>query len=231
VTDREQKRRAAAAAAAQVSDGQRIGLGSGTTARLFVEALAERLSAGELADVRGVPTSIETERLASSLGVPLTTLEVEPELDLAVDGADEVDPNLDLIKGRGGALLREKIVAGASRRFVVIVDESKLVERLGTWTPVPIEVLPFGWRVVAERVEAMGGRVSLRERGRDAATTDQGNFILDCALGEIADPPGLAAKLAGIPGVLGHGLFVSMVDEVIVGTGRGVEVLTGRARG
>jgi ribose 5-phosphate isomerase A len=188
------------------------------------------MSAGDLADVRGVPTSVETERLAARLGVPLTTLEADPELDLAVDGADEVDRNLDLIKGRGGALLREKIVAGASRRFVVVVDESKLVDRLGTWTPVPVEVLPFGWRVVAERVEALGGRVSLRESGGGAATTDQGNYILDCALGEIEDPAGLSARLAGIPGVLAHGLFVSMVDEVIVGVGGGIELLRARGR-
>jgi len=209
-----------------VTSGQRIGLGSGTTARLFVEALAERLSTGELEGVRGVPTSAETEELAARLGVPLTTLEAAPELDIAVDGADEVDPNLDLIKGLGGALLREKIVASASRLFVVVVDESKLVERLGTWTPVPVEVLPFGWRVVADRVEALGAKVTLRERGGEVAATDQGNYVLDCALGEIPDAARLAAALSSIPGVLGHGLFVSMADEVIVGGEEGVEVLT-----
>lgn len=208
-----------------MSSGQRIGLGSGTTARLFVEALAERLSRGELEGVRGVPTSVETEELAARLGIPLTTLEADPELDLAVDGADEVDRNLHLIKGRGGALLREKIVAGASRLFVVVVDESKLVELLGTWTPVPVEVLPFGWRVVGDRVEALGASVSLRERGGEVATTDQGNYVLDCALGEIADPARVAAKLAAIPGVLAHGLFVSMAHEVIVGGDGGIEVL------
>jgi ribose 5-phosphate isomerase A len=218
------------AAAGRVVSGDRVGLGSGTTARLFVEALAERLSSGEIEGVRGVPTSAETEELAAGLGIPLTTLEAEPELDVAVDGADEVDPNLNLIKGLGGALLREKIVASASRLFVVVVDESKLVERLGTWTPVPVEVLPFGWRVVAESVEALGASVSLRERGGEVATTDQGNYILDCALGEMPDPGGAAAKLAAIPGALAHGLFVSMADEVIVGGDEGYEVLVGPGR-
>jgi ribose 5-phosphate isomerase A len=217
---------AAEAAAARVMSGQRIGLGSGTTARLFVEALAARLSRGDLTDVTGVPTSHETADLAGRFGIPLTTLEADSQLDLAVDGADEVDPSLDLIKGLGGALLREKIVASASRRLVIIVDESKLVERLGTWTPVPVEALPFGWRVVAERAEGLGARVSLRERGGEVATTDQGNYVLDCAFGEIADPARLAASLAAIPGALAHGLFVRMTDEVIVGRGDGVEVLT-----
>jgi ribose 5-phosphate isomerase A len=230
VTAAEQKRAAAGAAAARVRSGDRIGLGSGTTARLFVEAIAERVSTGDLVDVLGVPTSDETEELATRLGIPLTTLEADPELDVAVDGADEVDPNLDLIKGLGGALLREKIVAGASRLFVVVVDESKLVERLGTWTPVAVEVLPFGWRVVAERVEALGASVSLRERGGEVAVTDQGNYVLDCAVGEIADPARLGESLAAIPGVLGHGLFVSMADEVIVGRDEGIEVLSAPPR-
>ena len=225
MTAGEQKLAAAEAAAARVRSGDVVGLGSGTTARLFVEAIAERIARGELEGVRGVPTSSETEELAVELGVPLTTLEAAPELDLAVDGADEVDPSLDLIKGLGGALLREKIVASASRLFIIVIDESKLVERLGTWTPVPVEVLPFGWRVVAERVEAFGATVSLRERGGEVAVTDQGNYILDCALGEIADAARTAARLAAIPGVLGHGLFVSMADEVIVGRDAGVETL------
>ncbi len=213
-----------------MSSGQRVGLGSGSTARLFLEALARRLSDGEISGVRGVPTSTETEELASGLGVPLTTLEADPELDLAVDGADEVDRGLQLIKGRGGALLREKIVASASRLFIVVVDESKLVERLGTWAPVPVEVLPFGWRVVAERVEDLGGSVALRERANEAFLTDQGNYVLDCAFDGIEDPARLASRLGSIPGVLGHGLFVSMADAVIVGTDQGVEVLKAPGR-
>jgi ribose 5-phosphate isomerase A len=220
-----QKERAAEAAAAVVSSGQLLGLGSGSTAALVLEALARRLATGEISDVAGVPTSLETADLAATLGIPLVGLEVNPVLDLAIDGADEVDPELNVIKGRGGALLREKIVACASRRFVVVVDESKLVDRLGVWAPVPVEVLPFGWRFVADQVERLGAAASLRESDGTVVETDQGNYVLDCAFDGMDDPAALARRLASIPGVLGHGLFVAMADEVIVGRDDGVEVL------
>lgn len=219
------KLEAAREGARRVVPGQVIGLGSGSTAELFLDALAERLRRGELDRVRGVPTSDATERRARSLGIPLTTLDEDPSLDLTVDGADEVDPDLNLLKGRGGALLREKIVARASARRVIIVDENKRVPRLGAKHPVPVEVLPFGWKAVEARIRDLGGTPVLRKSGSDPIRTDQENYLLDCRFGPIADPVGLARRLEGIPGVLGHGLFLGMADEVIVATGSGIEVL------
>ncbi len=229
-TDLPMKRRAAAEAAGLVQNGQRLGLGSGTTAALFIEALGRRIEKGELKDVAGVPTSGASEEVASRCGVPLTTLDRVPRLDLAVDGADQIDPALNLVKGMGGALLREKIVASASERLVVIADETKIVERLGDGGPVPIEVLPFGWRPVAGRVVALGGEPILRREREDLAETDQGNVILDCDFGLIEDPFALASALDAIPGVLGHGLFLGMAERAIVGTPKGIDVVFARVR-
>jgi ribose 5-phosphate isomerase A len=189
-----------------------------------VRRLAALRGEGKLANVVGVPTSLETESLARSLGVPLTTLEEHPVLDLAIDGADEVDPGLCLIKGGGGALLREKIVAQASRRLLIVVDESKLSPRLGTRCAVPVEVLPFGWRAQALFLEGLGARVTRRE-ARDGAPyrTDQGNFILDCAFGPISSPAGLATKLEARAGLVEHGLFIGLTSELLVAGPRGVE--------
>jgi len=222
----ELKQTAGEAAAKRIQSGQRIGLGTGSTVRYFLEALGQRLASGELSDIVGVPTSQKTEMLARSLNVPLTTLEMEPALDLCVDGADEVDPQLNLIKGLGGALLREKIVALASRRFIVIVDNGKLVRQLGQRCPVPVEVLPFGWKATAEKIKAFGGKPVLRMDNGSPYTTDQANHILDCHFGPIEYAEKLAQQLDSIPGALGHGLFLNIADKVIVGTPSGADVLT-----
>lgn len=222
------KQAAAEEAAKRVQAGQRIGLGTGSTARFFLEALGERLGRGDLHDIAGVPTSRNTEELARSMGIPLTTLEADPTLDLGVDGADEVDPQLDLIKGLGGALLREKVVAASCRCFIVIVDEGKLVERLGQRSPVPVEVLPFGWTATAEGIRALGGEPVLRKDDGEPYTTDQGHYILDSRFRPIGDAAVLARQLDSIPGVLGHGLFLKLATEVIVGTPAGAQT---RSRG
>ena len=220
------KQTAGEAAAKRIQNGQRIGLGTGSTVRYFLEALGRRLASGELSDITGVPTSQKTEMLARSLDIALTSLEVEPALDLCVDGADEVDPQLNLIKGLGGALLREKIVTLASRHFIVIVDSGKLVQQLGQRCPVPVEVLPFGWKATAEKIKAFGGKPMLRMDNGAPYLTDQGNHILDCHFGPIEDAERLAQQLDSIPGALGHGLFLNIADEVIVGTPSGADVIT-----
>lgn len=213
-------------AAKRVQSGQRIGLGTGTTVQYFLEALRRRMISGELSDIAGVPTSKNTEVAARSLSIPITTLEEESELDLTVDGADESDPQLNLIKGLGGALLREKIVADASRRFIVIIDSDKLVDQLGQRCPVPVEVLPFGWESTAEKIKTLGGEPVLRMGEGSPYRSDQDNYILDCAFGAIQDAEKLAQRLDSIPGALGHGLFLNMADEVIVGTSEGARVRT-----
>jgi ribose 5-phosphate isomerase A len=227
----ELKRLVADEAARMIVSGQRVGLGSGSTAGLFVAALGKRIAGGAVADVVGVPTSAATRELAWMHSVPVATLEECPRLDLTVDGADEIDPWLDLIKGQGGALMREKIVAAASERFVVIADESKLVSKLGNRAPVPVEVLPFGWRSTARSIEAIGAEVVLRTAGDDPFVTDQTNWILDCRFQQIDDAWDLACELDAIAGALAHGLFVGMTDAVMVGRNDGVETLTGRGAG
>ncbi|MFL5348392.1 MAG: ribose-5-phosphate isomerase RpiA [Hyalangium sp.] len=218
------KRQAAERAVEFIQPGMVVGLGSGSTAAFVVQRLAALRGEGRLMDVVGVPTSVETEALARSLGVPLTTLEERPEVDLTIDGADEADPQLCLIKGGGGALLREKIVAQASRRELIVVDASKLSPRLGTRWPVPVEVLPFGWRSQALFLERLGARVTRRE-GRDGAAyrTDQGNFILDCAFGPIEHPAELARRLEARAGLVEHGLFIDLATELIIVGPQGLE--------
>jgi len=218
------KQKAGEEAAKRVINGQRIGLGTGSTVRYFLEALGRRLAEGDLSDIVGVPTSERTETLARSLNITLTTLEETPVLDLCVDGADEVDPQLNLIKGLGGALLREKIVASASRYFIVIVDKAKLVKKLGQNCPVPVEVLPFGRNITAEQIKGIGGRPVLRMEDASPYKTDQGNHILDCHFGAIGSPQELGQRLDSFAGVLGHGLFLGFANEVITGTPDGVEV-------
>jgi ribose 5-phosphate isomerase A len=224
-----QKRQAAARAVEWVQPGMRLGLGTGSTAKHFVELLAERVRGG--LKVVGVPTSETTRADAQRLGVPLTTLDETPELDMTVDGADEIGPDLTLIKGGGGALLREKIVAFASARMVVIADESKWVATLGRF-PLPIEVMPFGLaatkRAVEAAVAAAGspGRTTLRQ-GKDghAFVTDGGHWILDASLGRIADAKSLATRLAAVPGVVEHGLFIGMAQAVILAGPAGARVI------
>jgi ribose 5-phosphate isomerase A len=214
---------AAEAALEYVKPSMVLGLGTGSTSRYFLEGVG-RLVAGGM-DLKGVPTSIATAEAAKQLGIPLTSLEESLSLDLCVDGADEVDPKLDLIKGRGGALFRERIVATASKTFLVVVDESKLVPRLGTTAPVPVEVHPFGWKNASAALEALGAKIELRRKDGEAYRTDNGNHILDARFGPIKGASKLANQIGRIPGVLGHGLFLGMVSAVLVGSPQGVRTL------
>jgi ribose 5-phosphate isomerase A len=230
----DQKRQAAARALDFVRPGMRLGLGSGSTAAHFVDLLGERVRAG--LDVVGVPTSEATRRQAESVGIALTTLDATPELDLTVDGADEIGPGLALIKGGGGALLREKIVAAASARMVVIADRSKCVGTLGNF-PLPIEVVPFGLEATRRAIVAavarcgLAGALTLRAGGGHRFVTDGGHFILDAALGRIPEPVALAAALAAIPGVVEHGLFIGLASLAIVGAPEGVQIVDPAASG
>jgi ribose 5-phosphate isomerase A len=223
------KRQAAARALEWVRPGMRLGLGTGSTARHFVELLGDRVRAG--LDVVGVPTSEATAADAKRAGIPLTTLEETPRLDLTVDGADEIGPGLALIKGGGGALLREKIVAAASAHMIVIADESKLVPALGAF-PLPIEIVPFGMAAteiaIGHALEWLSLPARLRLRmGADghAFVTDSGHRIIDAALGRIAAPDALAAALTAIPGVVEHGLFLGLAGTAIVAAASGIRVI------
>jgi ribose 5-phosphate isomerase A len=212
------KKAAAEKALELVQDGMLVGLGSGTTARYFTEGLGRLIEGGM--KLRGVPSSREAAELAASLGIPVVT-EMVGQIDLAVDGADEVDPQLNLIKGRGGALFREKLVAAASKRFVVVVDESKLVKELGVGV-LPIEVLPFLWRTTAERVIALGVSLTVRGGEESPYITDNGNLILDLTVPDgIKNPAALGIELKNVTGVVEHGLFVGMTHTVIVANGDG----------
>ncbi|MEB2843583.1 ribose-5-phosphate isomerase RpiA [Rhizobiales bacterium RZME27] len=225
---REMKIKAAAAALEHVEDGMRLGIGTGSTAEEFVRLLAEKVAGG--LKVEGVPTSERTARLCVELGVSLKSLDELPELDLTIDGADEVDGNLFLIKGGGGALLREKIVAGASKRMIVIADESKVVDTLGAF-PLPIEINPFGsvaTRVAIEkRASRLGlsGELKLRRNGEDIFTTDGGHHIFDASFGRIPDAEALAGALNSIPGVVEHGLFIHMASLAIIAGPAGARTL------
>lgn len=222
---------AAQAAMEHVKNGMRLGIGTGSTADEFVRLLAEKVANGF--DVKGVPTSERTARLCLELGVPLFSLDDLPELDLTIDGADEVDTSLRLIKGGGGAHLREKIVAAASARMIVIADESKLVDTLGKF-PLPIEVMPFGLAStkiaierLAERMGLAGDIVQRLRAGNDEAyITDGGHFIFDASFGRIPDAEALASGLSVIPGVVEHGLFLNMADAAIIAGPAGVRMLT-----
>jgi ribose 5-phosphate isomerase A len=225
----ELKRAAALRALDHVEPGMRLGLGTGSTARHFVELLGARVHAG--LDVVGVPTSEATRADAERFGVPLTTLDETPELDLTVDGADEIGPGLNVIKGGGGALLREKIVATASRRMIVIADYSKAVPILGRF-PLPVEVVPFGLAATCRTIEAAvraagcaGPLVLRRDKAGHPFVTDGGHFIIDAALGEIPDPAHLASRLAAVPGVVEHGLFIGLVRIAIIAGVEGVRVV------
>ena len=213
------KQRAAAAGAELITDGMVLGLGTGTTASYLVQILGERVRQG--LRIQGVPTSEATRQLAVAEGVPLTTLEEQPVLDLCLDGADEVDPELNLIKGGGGALLREKIVASAARQRIIMVDVSKCVDCLGAF-PLAVEVIPFGWEVTRRQLEQFGGVPALRQREGKPFVTDQGHYIIDCALSQIEDAPRLNHQLNQLPGVVENGLFVDMTDRLIIGSPDGI---------
>ena len=226
-TGTEELKRAAAARALEfVTSGTVIGLGTGSTVRPLLALLAERIAAGALRDVVAVPTSEDTARRCRETGIPLTTLAEHPSLALAVDGADEVSPRLDLIKGLGGALLREKLVAQAARRFIVVADESKLVRRLGTRAPVPVEVVPFGWPIVMDRLKEFRAECVLRRAGETPFVTNGGNYVVDCRFDTIADAAELQAKLKAITGVVETGLFIGLATEVIIGREDDVEILS-----
>ena len=217
------KHEAASVAVEMVRSDSVIGLGTGSTSAHFLRLLGERLRDGRLHDVLGVPTSEGAAELAREVGIPITSLDEHPELELTVDGADEVDPSLDMIKGGGGALLREKIVAQATRRLVIIVDESKLSQRLGVTWPVPVEVIPFGSTPQRAYLEGLGAEVEIRRtHSGDPLRTDQGNLILDCRFGPIGDAVSLAEKLDKRAGIVEHGLFLGMAGEVIVAGKDGV---------
>lgn len=218
---RDAEKQAAARAAVQlVESGSVVGLGSGSTATFAIQFLAERVRSG--LKIVGIPTSQNTKHLAEELGIPLTTLEENPSIDIDIDGADEIDPQLNLIKGGGGALLREKVIASASRRFIVVAESVKLVAHLGKF-PLPVEVIPFAEPLIQRRIEALGAQVSLRKYAYgNPYVTDEGHHILDCSFGEISDPPALNAKLHEIPGVVEHGLFIGLAETAFVGKDGGV---------
>ncbi len=222
------KRMAGEEAVNYIEPGMVIGIGTGSTAAHMVRALAQRLRDG-LTITGAVPTSQATTRLATSLGIPLTSLDDHPELDLVIDGADEIDPRLFLIKGGGGALLREKIVATASRRFIVIGDSTKLVSKLGSNVPLPVETVPFGAATVYRSLEKLGARVQLRQRDGKTFITDNSNVILDCSFANgIEDATILDLQIRAIVGVVETGLFLRMAERAIIGGANGVEVMLQR---
>lgn len=233
----QQKQKAAERAVELLRSGMVVGLGSGSTAILAVQRLAARLETGTLRNIVCIPTSTVTEAEAQRLGIPLTTLEAHPTIDVTIDGADEIDPHFNAIKGGGGALLREKIVAQASQREIIIVDESKPSPVLGTTWALPVEVVPFGWGSQRQFLEELGAAVVLRldpdeepNRGETRQTpqpvplrTDHGNFILDCNFGPIDDPAALAQRLDTRTGIVEHGLFLGLITDVIIASSSGIE--------
>lgn len=223
----ELKRQAGVHAAQYVESGMIVGLGHGSTAIHALRRVAEQLREGSLHDVLGIPCSRQVEADARKEGLPLTTLNEHPTIDLTIDGADEVDPAFNVIKGGGGALLREKIVAQATRREIIVVDESKLSPALCSHWAIPIEVTPFGWVTQVAFLESLGGQPTLRRReDGNAFTTDQGNYILDTRFAPLDDPGALAAQLDARAGLVEHGLFLGLVDDVIVASQEGVRHLT-----
>lgn len=224
MTSDQEKELAARASLQFVRDGDVVGLGSGSTAAYAVRYLGKRVRAGM--KIRGIATSVQTQNLAASVGIPLTTLEEVQRIDVTIDGADEFDPELRLIKGGGGALLHEKIVASASRQVIIIADSSKQVCVLGK-VPLPVEVIRFAEALVSEKISVLGATVRLRkDKAGKPFITDEGNHILDCHFGQIPDPPALAHTLSEIPGVVEHGLFINLADLVLLG--KGSEVLEWR---
>lgn len=205
-----------------IKDGMTLGLGSGSTVYWMLKKLGERVKEG--LTVKGVPSSLQTEEWAKAFSIPLTTLSESRQLDLAIDGADEVDPSFNLIKGGGGALLREKLVNDAANQLLIVVDDSKLVDRLGTF-PLPVEIVPFGWENTAEKLASLQCQPKLRRENDEIYTTNNGNYIVDCHFNKIADPAALQRDLKQILGVVETGLFVDMTDIVLVSSDDGVRIL------
>jgi ribose 5-phosphate isomerase A len=217
VTQNELKEKAAWRAVEFIESGMVVGLGTGSTASFAVVRIAELLKNGKLQNIVGIPSSIQTEKMAKDLNIPLTTFDDHPEIDLTIDGADEVDPELNLIKGGGGALLREKILSQASRRNIIIVDESKLSDQLGKTWAVPVEIIPFARETEDRYLKNLGATVQLRKNDTgEGFRTDQGNLILDADFGPIAELQALAIKLNDRAGIVEHGLFLKLATDVIV---------------
>jgi ribose 5-phosphate isomerase A len=212
-----EKEAAARASLRFVHNGNIVGLGTGSTAAFAVRMLGERVKAG--LKIRGIPTSVHTRELAASVGISLTTLDEFQQIDVTIDGADEFDPKLRLIKGGGGALLREKVISSASRQVVIIADSSKEVAVLGKF-PLPVEVIPFAQPLVAKRIAALGGAIKVRQDATGKTfVSDEGHHILDCSFGQIPDPSALARKLSDMPGVVEHGLFINLASVVLMAKG------------
>jgi ribose 5-phosphate isomerase A len=225
----ELKQQAAAFAVDFVESGMVVGLGTGSTTHFALLRLAELIRGGRLRGIVGIPSSLRTESAAREFGIPLTDFEAHPLIDITIDGADEVDPELNLIKGGGGALLREKVLAQATRRNVIIVDESKLAPRLGTKWALPVEVVPFARPSEERFLASMGAAVTLRSKDGRPVTTDQGNLLLDAAFGPMGNPAAIAEQLNGRAGIVEHGLFLGLTRDVIVAGREGIRHLTRRA--
>ncbi len=220
------KQRAARRAVQEVSSGMILGLGHGSTAVHALRRIAELMHSGELSKIQGIPCSLKVEQEARDLGIPLTTLDKHPVLDLTIDGADQVDSKLRMIKGGGGALLREKIVAQASRREIIVVDEGKITGQLGRTQPVPVEVLPFGLASQTEFLIQLGAECRLRRQaGGDLFITDQGNYVMDCLFASGFDPQALAQALSRRAGIIEHGLFINLATEIIVAGKQGIQII------
>lgn len=221
------KTQAAKEAVTFLKSGMVVGLGTGSTATIAIKIISQLLQAEALEDIFGIPSSVKTARLAQELGIPLTNLEEHPEIDVTIDGADEVDPELNLIKGGGGALLKEKILAQASKEVIIVVDESKLSPKLGTKWALPVEVLPFAWKTEAFFLESLGAAAAIRKLSDETLyKTDQGNLIIDANFGEIQQPDVLAQKLQERAGIIEHGLFIGLASMVISAGKSGIQKLT-----
>jgi ribose 5-phosphate isomerase A len=221
------KKQAAKEAVTFLKSGMIVGLGTGSTATIAIKIISQLLQAEALDDILGIPSSVKTARLAQELGIPLTSLEEHPEIDVTIDGADEVDPELNLIKGGGGALLKEKILAQASKQVIIVVDESKLSPKLGTKWALPVEVLPFAWKTEAYFLESLGAAAAIRKLSDETLyKTDQGNLIIDANFGEIQQPDALAQKLQERAGIIEHGLFIGLASMVISSGKSGIQKLT-----
>ena len=226
MSDNQYKQQAAEGALDMIRSGMRLGLGSGSTSVYMIQGLAARLRDGRLHDIAGVPTSEGIARLAQELGIPILTLEQAAQLDLAIDGADEIDPQLNLIKGLGGAMLREKIVAASARKFVIIAGSNKYVKVLGQQCPVPVEVVRFGLPFCMQRLTALGARPVLRRTSNaEPFITDEGNLILDCHFERIPEAAALCTAIQDIPGVAGHGLFVGLTHCAVIAGQEGLRIL------